>query len=306
MSKACVIGSINMDLIIRVDRMPEGGENVYCKDVSANCGGKGANQAVTLSKLGVETSFFGCLGKDAYGDTLLKNLSSFQVGSEKVLRKDCNSGIAYILLEENGENRIIVDPGANERITPEDIREKARPLIEEADLVLIQLEIPLDCISEIIALCVEMDKKLIVDAGPIRGCRAERLAGAYCISPNRSELGALLGKRIETDEEILQGARELIAVGAGSVLVKLGAQGCLYVDRDTVLKSPAFPVKVVDTTGAGDSFTAGYACMIMEGKTVQEAMEFANRCGALAVTCKGAFPSLSAREEVYKFQLQQP
>lgn len=306
MPKACVIGSINMDLVIKVERMPNGGENVYCKDVSTHCGGKGANQAIALSKLGVETSLFGCLGKDTYGDALLKNLSSFQVHCEKVLRKDCDSGVAYIMLEGSGENRIIVNPGANEQITSDDIREKARPLIEKADLVLIQLEIPLDCISEIVAVCAELGKKLIVDAGPIRGCRAERLTGAYCVSPNRSELGALLGKSIETDEDVLQGAQKLIAMGAGSVLVKLGAHGSLYADRNNVMKAPAIPVHVVDTTGAGDSFTAGYACMIMEGKTVPEAMEFANRCGALAVTKMGACPSMPTRENVYKFQLQQP
>ena len=306
MPKVCVIGSINMDLIIRVDHMPEGGENVYCRDVSAQCGGKGENQAIALASLGVETSFFGSLGQDDYGNDLLKNLSSHQIDCSAVLRKDCKSGVAYIFVESDGENRIIVDPGANERITSQDIREKAYPLIEKADLVLIQLEIPLDCITEIIQLCKRLNKKLIIDAGPIRGCKAERLAGAYCVSPNRSELGALLGKTIETEEEVLQGAKELLDIGAGSVLIKLGSKGCLYADRNKILKAPAYSVSAVDTTGAGDSFTAGYACMILEGKTVEEAMDFANRCGAIAVMNKGACSGLPIKEEVYKYQLRRP
>lgn len=302
MKQICVIGSINMDVVISMERVPSEGENLYCDHVENFCGGKGENQAIALSRLGVSTVYYGCVGNDAFGDTLLSSLKSTGVDAGHVLRREVDTGVAYILLEQNGDNRIIVNPGANEAITPADIRRDVAPLIARSDAVLIQLEIALDAISEIVAICKEQNKRLIVDAGPIRGCTIDRLSGAFCVSPNESELAALLGETIETDEEILYGAKKLVALGVQNVLVKLGGKGSLYVNSDGSKHFPAYPVKAIDTTGAGDSFMAGFTAALAEGASIEDSIGYATKCGAIAVTRMGAVNSMPSRADVLAFE----
>lgn len=301
MKKICVIGSINMDVVIRIDKIPHEGENIFCKRVDHFCGGKGQNQAIALSKLGVDTLYYGCVGNDTYGDTLLKNMRSLGVDTTHIIHKNIDTGIAYVLLESNGDNRIIVDPGANEAITAEDIRRDVTALIEQSDIVLIQLEISLEAISEIVAICNRMKKRLIVDAGPIRGCKIDYLMGAFCVSPNETELSALIGKPLKTKADILHGAQELVTFGIQHVLVKLGSEGCLYVSADKVKHFDAYKVNAVDTTGAGDSFMAGFCTGLIEGMEIEDAIPFASKCGAIAVTRMGAVNSMPTREEVARF-----
>ena len=301
MGKVCVIGSINMDVVMEVSKAPTAGEAIIARSVKKNPGGKGENAAIALAKLGVETAYYGCVGKDAYGDELLENLKNYPVDAGRVSRSDVGTGTAYIIVEESGENRMIVYAGANEAITPEDIRTVCKPMIEASDLVLIQLEITREAIYEVIRLCREMGKRLVIDAGPAHGWAAEDLAGAWLVSPNETELSTLVGRKLTGREEILAGARELAEAGIAQVIVKLGEQGSLYVSGDTVIEVPSYPVRAVDTVAAGDSYMAGLCKCLSEGMEIKTAMEYANKCGAVAVTRTGAVSSLPSAEDIARF-----
>ena len=301
MGKVCVIGSINMDVVLEVKRAPAAGEVILAEGVKKNPGGKGENAAIALAKLGVDTSCFGCVGKDAYGDELLENLKRYPLDAGSIKRADTGTGIAYIIVEESGENRMIVYAGANEAVTPEDIRTVCAPMIRESDLVLIQLEIAREAIGEIIRLCGELGRRLIIDAGPAQGWSPAELAGAWLVSPNETELSALVGRPLNGREELLAGARELLDAGIERVIVKCGAQGSIYVCKDTVIEVPAFAVKAVDTVAAGDSYMAGLCKCLSEGMQMRPAMEYAGKCGAVAVTRTGAVSSLPSAKDIARF-----
>ncbi|MBO5153747.1 MAG: ribokinase [Eubacterium sp.] len=305
MGKVCVIGSINMDVVMEVSRSPAAGEAIIARAVKKNPGGKGENAAIALAKLGVETAYYGCVGRDAYGDELLENLKKYPVDASRVSRSDASTGTAYIIVEESGENRMIVYAGANEAITPEDIRTICRPMIEDSELVLIQLEITREAIYEIIRLCRELGKRLVIDAGPAHGWSAADFSGAWMVSPNETELSTLVGRKLTGREEILSGARGLLKSGISHVIVKLGEMGSLYVSGDTVLDVPAYPVKAVDTVAAGDSYMAGLCKCLSEGMEIKPAMEYASKCGAVAVTRTGAVSSLPSAEDIARFDMFQ-
>lgn len=302
MGKVLVIGSINMDIVIGVEHMPVGGENVYVNDVELICGGKGANQAGATAKLGLDTVYFGCVGQDENGKRLIDTLQQSGIDTSYMKVKDGGSGQCYIIVEGDGQNRILVSPGANEKMTVEDIDQVILPLIPELDMILTQLEIPLECVERIVQLGKEHGVKVFVDAGPIRGCKAEQLRGAWCISPNETELGALVERKVQTEEEIVKAAEELLALDVECVLVKLGGSGCLYISKDERIRQKSYKVNVVDTTAAGDSFSAGFAVGVLENKSTKNAIDYATKCGAIAVTKKGASPSLPTKEAVMNFE----
>lgn len=301
MGKVCVIGSINMDVVMEVSKAPASGEAIIARSVKKNPGGKGENAAIALAKLGADTTYYGCVGKDAFGDELLENLKKYPLDASRVSRSDASTGTAYIIVEESGENRMIVYAGANEAITPEDIQNVCRPMIEEAQLVLIQLEITREAIYEIIRLCKELGKRLVIDAGPAHGWSASDLSGAWLVSPNETELSTLAGRTLSGREEILAGARELLAEGIEHVIVKLGDQGSLYMSGETVIEMPAYPVRAVDTVAAGDSYMAGLCKCLSEGMEMRAAMDYASKCGAVAVTRTGAVSSLPSAEDIARF-----
>ncbi len=302
MGRVCVIGSINMDVVMEVKRAPAAGEVIIARQVKTNPGGKGENAAIALAKLGVDTAWFGCVGNDAYGDTLMENLKKYPLDASRVRRADVGTGIAYITVEESGENRMIVYAGANEAITAKDIQNICRPMIAESELVLIQLEIAREAICEIVRVCNELGKRLVVDAGPAHGWSAKDLSGAWLVSPNETELSTLAGRQLTSREEILAGARELLAAGIGHVIVKLGDQGSVYVSGGTVIEVPAFPVHAIDTVAAGDSYMAGLCKCLSEGMEIGPAMEYAAKCGAVAVTRTGAVSSLPSAEDIARFE----
>lgn len=300
--KVAVFGSINMDVILEVERVPVAGENVYAQRTRLVCGGKGENAAIALARLGETVSLCCCVGQDGYGETLRKNLRDNGVDTAAVLvRPEVETGVAYILLEAGGANRIIVAPGANEAITANDIAKQGLVQIREAELVLLNLEISVEAIEKVVALCKQEDKRLVVDAGPVRGIRAQQLAGAYCVSPNETELEALVDRGLPTNGDIEQAAEELLQLGIENVLVKMGSRGCYLKNKRHAFFFPAYAVQAVDTTAAGDSFTAGYCSAVVAGMDDEKAVEWATRCGAVAVTRVGAVPSLPTRDEVEHF-----
>ncbi len=299
-----VIGSINMDLVCRIPYIPRPGETILGSDLATIPGGKGANQAVAAAKLGADVYMIGRVGSDDFGMRLVTGLKQHGVRTRFVtVSEGAASGCAMILVDGKGENSIIVAPGANALLTPEDI-DAAERIIRQAACVVLQLEIPLATVQHALDLCRRLGVYTILDPAPVppRGL-PRALLNVDLISPNQSEAEMLLGPahmgRMKRSKRIdaKQIGGELIARGAGAVVLKLGARGSMLID-DRIEHEPGFKVKVVDTTAAGDAFTAALAVARSEGKDLRESLRLANAAGALTCTGFGAQPSLPARSAV--------
>jgi ribokinase len=306
-----IIGSINMDLVCRMPRMPVAGETILGSDFAAIPGGKGANQAVAAARLalrGTEAHFVGRVGSDDFGKQLLSGLKEHGVRTDHVTVTPGASGVAMILVDRGGENSIVVAPGANTRLLPKDI-DAARPLIERASVVVMQLEFPLSTVRHAIAMCRRAGVFTILDPAPVPADGLPRaLFGVDLLTPNQQEAGLLLGTerlrkavRRKAIADPKQTAAGLLARGASSVVLKLGSRGAMLVDQSRrIERGRAFKVSVVDTTAAGDAFTGALAVARAEGMSTSQALRFANAAGALACTRLGAQPSLPARDAVEK------
>jgi ribokinase len=297
MSKLLVIGSANMDVIIEVDKVPKAGESTICGNIKTAPGGKGANQAVAAARLGCPTTFVGKIGDDEYGKALLSNLEENKVDITYVTESEAHTGIAYIILESNGQNRILVSAGANLTFNEKDLK-LIESIIDDYEMILLQLEIPLNTIEAIIHLAKSKNKKIIVDAGPVRKCNIEMFRGIDILSPNETEMEKLTGMEIKNIEDGLKAANLLLKKGIGKIVLKMGEKGALFVDNNGYKLIPAYKTKVIDTTAAGDAFTAALAVRLLEGSDIIPAIEYANKVGALTVTKMGAQPSLPYRCEV--------
>lgn len=299
MGKILVVGSLNMDFVIDVDTSPRAGETVLGKEVTLIPGGKGANQAYAAAKLGGDVCMIGALGDDVYGKLLKDNLESAGVetsGIENIM--GVSSGNAFITVDAKGENSIIVIQGTNALITREMI-DRHMDLIDACDTVIMQLEIPLDVVAYVKDVAKEKGKRVILDPAPARGGLTEEFfQGFDIVKPNETELQTLLGRKMDTREALVQGARELLEKGVGKVIVTLGEKGCLFVTKDTYQEFPAKKVEAIDTTAAGDSFTAAFAAALERGSSYSEAVKFGNRVSGIVVTRKGAQTSIPAMEEV--------
>lgn len=299
MGKILVVGSLNMDFVIDVDTSPRAGETVLGKEVTLIPGGKGANQAYAAAKLGGDVCMIGALGDDVYGKLLKENLESAGVktsGIETIM--GVSSGNAFITVDKKGENSIVVIQGTNALITREMI-DRHMDLIETCDTVIMQLEIPLDVVAYVKDAAKEKGKRVILDPAPAReGLTEEFFQGFDIVKPNETELQTLLGRKMDTKEALIQGARELLKKGVGKVIVTLGEKGCLFVTKDTYQEFPAKKVEAVDTTAAGDSFTAAFATALERGGSYSDAVQFGNKVSGIVVTRKGAQTSIPAMEEV--------
>lgn len=291
-----VIGSINTDLILPISRLPVPGETLRGDDAQVVHGGKGANQAVAAARLGADVAMVGRVGQDDFGDRMRAGLAAEGVDVRHVRRTPGSSGTAMILLQAGGENSIILSPGANAKVTPEDVR-AAVPLIRRADAVLLQLEIPLKTVHAALRAARAAGVPIVLDPAPAPAGRVPKwLTKVDVLSPNESEAALLLGKPHKRPQ---QTAAALISAGARNVVLKLGAAGSLHADATGVLtQSAGFKVKVVDTTAAGDAFTAALAVGLAEGMELPRAVRFANAAGARACEKFGAQPALPTRMEV--------
>jgi len=296
--RIAIIGSANVDLVIRAHHLPAPGENVFGDDLRMIPGGKGANQAVAVARLGGRARFIGRVGRDSFGEMLLASLRAggVETGGLAALA-DAPTGVALIVIDRLGQNSIVVAPGANRRLMPADIQ-ALRPALEKLDAILMQLEIPIETVVHTIRLAREINVPVILDAGPARGQPPDELFRVAILSPNEAEAGALLGCAIRDLKDAEEAGREMLRRGAGAVVLKLGSQGALLVTEDECLHVPAHPVKVVDTTAAGDAFTAALAVYRAEGLALPEAVRMANKAGALATTKLGAQPSMPTRAEL--------
>ena len=298
--KILVVGSVNMDIVARVDHMPVAGENVRGWDLRTIPGGKGANQAVAAARLGAETTLLGRVGDDEFGGRLRRGLADAGVRTGAIAaRPGCPSGIALILIDAAGQNSIVITPGANGRLTPADV-EAARPLIAEADAVVLQLEIPPETVAAAIGIAREVGTPTIVDAGPPRTPVDEAVFTATVLTPNEAEAAALLGLAPGSRgaEDL---ARDLLARGPGAVVLKAGTRGAIVADSKRLVRVPAFMIQPVDTTAAGDAFTAALAIEFVRGTDLAAAARTANAAGALACLKLGAQPSMPTAAEVADF-----
>jgi ribokinase len=298
------VGSANFDLAVQGERLPRAGESLLATNLKFFSGGKGANQAVGLARLGGRTTFVGAVGKDIIGDFLVQSLERNGIDNHWVKRDpDRSTGCAFIMILPSGDNCIVVDPAANLGLTVRDL-ERAEKVIAQADAVSTVLEVPLEVVEAALRLGRRHAKITVLDAGPPRCCPCEILKLADVVSPNETELEALSGEKVSNLDSARQAAEKVLDLGARQLVLKLGAEGSMLVSRTGAKHFPAFKIQVVDPTAAGDAFTAALTLELAAGKEIDEAIRFANLAGALAVTKLGAQPSLPTRKEVEAFAAQ--
>lgn len=291
-----VIGSLNMDFIFHAPRIPAGGETLLGAQFATACGGKGANQALALAKLGREVAMVGRVGEDLFGETLVEGLKAHGVNISQI-QKDpqAASGVALILLEENGQNRIIVASGANQRLQAQDL-DSIETLLADAKVLLMQLEIPLETVTRATQIAKDLGIQVVLNPAPKRPLPRELLRQVDILIPNEVEAAMLVGASVGTDPKEI--GEQLLREGSKMVVITLGSAGALVMSDKGILQIPAFEVEVVDTTAAGDAFIAGFIAGMLEGQHLPEAIRWGNAAGALACTRFGAQPSLPTREQV--------
>jgi len=293
-----VVGSLNADLYVEVSVLPRPGETISGTNATMRPGGKGANQAAAAARLGYPTQLIGQLGSDAYAPVLTQALVAAGVDCQHVARSPGDSGQAMILLQQGGENSIIIVDGANQRWSG--LSAAAQTAIRQAGALLLQREIP-DLVTLAAArIARAAGIPVVLDAGGIDApLSPELLALVTCLSPNETELARLTGLPTDSEAQVLTAAQALTRGGVTQVLVKLGARGALLLSADgAVTRQAALPVQVIDTTGAGDCFTAAYSVATLEGLTPAARLAFACAAAACCVQVMGALPSMPSRAQV--------
>ncbi len=293
--RAAVVGSINMDLILNMSKVPEVGENVVGTTYSNASGGKGANQAIGLSRLGASVKMVGKVGNDENGKKLLSNLMANGVDISSVAVNGSQTGLAAILIDVEGKNRIVVYEGANAEINSIE----AADALENIDLLLLQFETSEDVVIECVNKAVANGIVTVIDCGPAKQFNLEKMQGADIISPNESETMALTGIIPDSDESALKASEILLQRSkAKFVVLKLGERGCSVYDGKEFRVILAYPSKVVDTTAAGDCFTAAMALEYIRSGDIYAACDMGNRAGSYAVSRMGAADSMPTIDDL--------
>ncbi|MFE1424649.1 ribokinase [Streptomyces fungicidicus] len=291
-----VVGSANADLVIGVERRPAAGETVLGSDLAVHPGGKGANQAVAAARLGARTALLARVGDDGHGRLLLESQRAAGVDTAGVLVGGAPTGVALITVDPSGDNSIVVSPGANGRLTPADVR-AAGDLFRASRVVSTQLEIPLETVLEV-ARSLAPGTRLVLNPSPPQPLPAEVLAACDPLIVNEHEAKVILGDTAGAGDRPEDWARLLLEKGPRSVVVTLGGEGALVASPEGVARVPSVKVRAVDTTGAGDAFTAALAWRLGAGEPLAEAAAYAARVGAVAVTREGAQASYPTAAEV--------
>lgn len=290
-----VVGSANADLVVRVERRPAAGETVLGSDLVVHPGGKGANQAVAAARLGARTALLARVGDDGHGRLLLDAQRAAGVDTVGVLVGGAPTGVALITVDPSGDNSIVVSPGANGRLAPEDVR-AAGSLFQASRVVSTQLEIPLESVVEVVRSLAD-GGRLVLNPSPPRPLPREVLAACDPLIVNEHEARVIAGDDLGDSPE--DWATALLALGPRSVVITLGAAGALVAERAGArVRVPSVRVDAVDTTGAGDAFTAALAWRLGRGESLPEAAGYAARVGAAAVTRAGAQESFPTADEV--------
>ena len=297
-ARVTVVGSLNMDLIVRAPRIPRPGETIIGRGFHVAPGGKGANQAVAAARLGAQVSLVGRVGQDSFAADLLANLKAAGVNHTYVSQDaETATGVALIEVDDAGQNSIVVAAGANMRLGPAEI-EAARGVITGADILLLQLESPLETVSQAAQLAQAHHVPVILNPAPAQPLPEELLKAVTILAPNESETAILAGLPTGSLAEIKAAAAKLRGFGVETVILTLGERGALLAGADGSRHFPAFRVTPVDTTAAGDAFVGALAVALAEGRPLPEAIRWANAAGALATTRLGAQPSLPSRQAV--------
>jgi ribokinase len=295
-----VIGSLNMDLVVKVEKLPKLGETILGETLYENPGGKGANQAVAAAKLGGRVSMIGKLGNDNYGEQLLLNLKNNNIKTDGIIRCKDITGTAVIEVDSAGNNSIVVIPGSNLKLSKEDI-DSMDKLIDESDIVILQQEIPMETVEYSLKQASEKGKVTILNPAPAVKIKEEILNYTDYLILNETELELISGRESIPETEYIQAIKELKNKGAKNIILTLGEKGGMYTEGEEIKDYKALVVKAVDTTAAGDSFIGAFALKIAEDETVSKALDFAVGVSALTVTRSGAQQSLPTQEELELF-----
>ncbi len=297
-----------MDMVVDVDHTPVVGETIISADMDMVPGGKGANQACAAGYLGTNVSMLGAVGDDSYAKLQFMSLDKAGVDTSRIIvKKNEKTGVAFITVNRDGDNCIVVVSGANATLSPQDI-DAHLDILESCDMVLLQMEIPMETVCHAARMAKLKGKTVILDPAPVPVSFPEELYGYVdVIKPNRTETAMLTGIDCRTEDGLRNAAGMLRGRGIQEVLVTLGSDG-VYIDSATcgIIHIPARRVQALDTTAAGDSFTAALAFMLVQGKNIREAAEFANTVSAIVVTRKGAQTSMPLLDEVYAYMEEQP
>ena len=300
-AKVVVVGSFNMDVVIKAERRPRKGETLIGQEFGMFSGGKGFNQATAAARLGADVVMIGRLGTDTFGDILMSASTEEKINTNFVVRDaEVGTGVATIVIDAAGDNSIILVPHANMRLSVEDV-ERASAQIASADVLLLQLEVPIEASQKAAEIAKANGAKVILNPAPARELPDSFLAQVDILTPNEVETEFLSGLKVSDDEGAQRAAQVLLDKGISTVVLTLGDRGALLLTSDVRKLIPAYKVDVVDTTAAGDAFCGALATALAQGKTIEDAVAFANAAGALAVTVLGAQPSIPTAEKVEAF-----
>jgi ribokinase len=304
-AKIVVVGSSNMDLVVKSKRIPAVGETILGGDFIMAPGGKGANQAVAAAKLGAEVYFVAKLGDDIFGKQSLSNFKKEGVNTKYVNQtRESPSGMALIMVDEAGNNVIVVAPGANQKLSAEDVK-KAQSCIASSGALVLQLEVPLTTVEFAAQLAYSCGVPVILDPAPAQKLMPELLKIVDVLKPNETEAQILTGIKVTDENSARKAAGNLLQCGVKAVVLTMGAKGFLLATGESMESVPGIKVNAVDATAAGDAFTGSLAVKMAEGKTLREAALFANCVAAISVTKMGAQPSMPTLQEVENFMNRQ-
>ena len=297
MKKICVIGSIGYDLTTYMYKFPKAGETIVGKKFIQNPGGKGDNQVIASARVGGDVTFIGAVGDDNYGELLKKNLEENNVKTHMKIVPNMSSQIATILIDESGENRIVIVPGANNFVDKKQIDDNF-DIIKECDIILMQLEIPMETVEYVVDKFYELNKIIILNPAPGAELSDNIIKKCTYLTPNENEIGLITKMPYDTIDNIKSAAKCLFDKGAQNVLVTLGEKGAYLKNKNDDIIIPTLKVKALDTTGAGDCFNGVFAACLAMGKNAIEAIKYANVASSISVTRSGAVPSLPYKNEV--------
>jgi ribokinase len=295
--RIAVVGSYNHDMSVTVPSLPVPGETVSGEEFQEHAGGKGSNQAIAAARSGADVTFVGAVGDDRFGESARELWDKEGINASGVRETDTSTGVALIHVDEAGENAIAVARGANDELDAEAVRSIAGNFTA-SDVFLSQLEIPLEAVTEGVAIATDAGTEVVLDPAPPRNLPDDLLARVSVLTPNESEVRLLAGYDPEADVDDETAARRVLDYGPDAVVVTLGADGALVVTDDGTDEVAPVPADVVDTTGAGDAFNGAFAVARAEGKPLVEATEHGVAAGALACTERGGVPSLPERNAI--------
>ena len=300
--KVVVVGSFNMDLVVKAGRRPRTGETLMGEEFGMFIGGKGSNQAIAAARLGAEVTMIGRLGTDLFGDTLMAAHVEEKICTDYVIRDtEVGTGVASILIDADGDNSIVLVPQANMCLSVEDI-ERASESIAAADVLLLQLEVPIAASQRAAEIAKFNNATVVLNPAPAQELPDDFLAQVDILTPNEVETESLSGVTVSTATDAERAAKALLDKGLSAVILTLGERGALLLTSDLTQQVPAYSVEVVDTTAAGDAFCGALATGLARGDNLVEAVAFANAAGALAVTVRGAAPSMPTAAHVEAFR----